>query len=90
MSGVGTDSAAGTNGTADMSGRDLALLRAVAGRRCTLRLGVEPVLLIDGRRCADGSAAWRLITAGLIDRPEPGRDPQPAQLTTIGRAALGL
>ncbi len=84
MSGVGTDSAEA------MSGRDLALLRAVASERCTLRLGVEPVLLIDGRRCADGSAAQRLITAGLIDRPEPGADPQPARLSTIGRAALGL
>jgi hypothetical protein len=71
-----------------MSGRDRALLRAVAADRCQISLGLEPVLYVDGRRCADAAAAHRLITAGLIYPPEPGAALQLAELTPIGRAAI--
>lgn len=70
-------------------GRDRALLRAVAAGRCELGGGCEPVLLIDGLSCADSVAAHRLVAAGLIISAAPGRHLAPAELTPIGRAALG-
>jgi hypothetical protein len=47
-------------GTATLSGRDRALLRAVAAGRCRLGSGWQPVLLIDGLACADSAAGHRL------------------------------
>ena len=49
-----------------LSGRDRAILRAVAAGRAELRLGTEPNLHLDGRFCCDQSAAHHLVHAGLI------------------------
>ena len=71
-----------------LTGRDVALLRAVADGRCALSVRCEPVLLIDGLPCADFAAARRLIEAGLLAVPGAGASPGPARLTAAGRAAL--
>ena len=77
-------------GTATLSGRDRSLLRAVATGRCLLGSGGwQPVLLIDGLACADSDAGHRLVTAGLIDPPDPDRQLGPAHITTLGWRALG-
>ncbi len=49
-----------------LSGRDRAILRAVAGGNAELAWGAEPDLLLDGRFCCDQPAAHRLARAGLI------------------------
>lgn len=49
-----------------LTGRDRAILRAVAAGTAELAWGVEPDLFIDGRCCCDQSAAHRLARAGLI------------------------
>jgi hypothetical protein len=78
-----------TSGTElTVCGRDRALLRAVAAGRCQVGAGCEPVLLVDGLGCADSSAAFRLLAAGLIQRPVPGLILGPAVLTDAGRRAL--
>jgi hypothetical protein len=78
----------GTESTPEVCGRDRAVLRAVAAGRCQLRAGCEPVLIVDGRCCADSAAAHRLIAAGLLVPPTGagGR----AQLTLAGRATLAI
>jgi hypothetical protein len=76
-------------GTATLSGRDRALLRAVAAGRCRLGSGWQPVLLVDGLACADSAAGHRLVTAGLIDPPDPDRPVGPASITELGWRALG-
>ncbi len=43
--------------TSTLSGRDRAILRAVAAGGAQLRLGAEPDLFFDGRSCCDQSAA---------------------------------
>ena len=68
-------------------GRDRAVLRAVAAGRCELRSGCEPVLVVDGVRCADSGVATRLIAAGLVVKPVGSTV---AQLTPAGRAAAGF
>jgi hypothetical protein len=78
----------GAVGTATLSGRDRALLRAVAGGRCELGSGWQPVLLIDGLACADSAAGHRLVNAGLIDPPDPERPLAPATITPLGWRAL--
>jgi len=52
--------------TTQLTGRDRAILRAVAGGGAELAWGAEPDLLLDGRYCCDQSAAHRLARAGLI------------------------
>jgi hypothetical protein len=52
--------------TNTLSGRDRAILRAVAAGGAELALGAEPDLFLDGRRCCDQSAAHHLVRAGLI------------------------
>jgi hypothetical protein len=42
-----------------LSGRDRAILRAVAAGNAELAWGAEPDLLLDGRFCCDQSAAHR-------------------------------
>ena len=69
-----------------LSGRDAALLRAVANGRCELEQGPMPVLYVDGRIFCDTAAAHRLVLAGLVAAPEPSR--VPARLTDAGRAEL--
>jgi hypothetical protein len=75
-------------GTATLSGRDRALLRAVAAGRCKLGSGWQPVLLVDGLVCADSAAGRRLVAAGLIDPPDPNRPLGPATITALGWLAL--
>jgi hypothetical protein len=75
-------------GTTTVSGRDRALMRAIAAGRCQLGAGVEPVLLIDGIVCADSSAGYRLVAAGLIAPPDASGPLGPAVLTSAGHAAL--
>ena len=70
------------------TGRDRALLRAVADGRCQLSTGCEIVLLVDGVGCADWSAAHRLLGAGLIAPPGPRPGLTPAVLTEAGHDAL--
>jgi hypothetical protein len=71
----------------EICGRDRAVLRAVAAGRCELWAGCEPVLVVDGVRCADSGVAARLIAAGLVVKPIGGTV---AQLTPAGRVAAGL
>lgn len=71
----------------DICGRDRAVLRAVAAGRCELRAGCEPVLVVDGVRCADSGVASRLLAAGLVVKPVGSAT---AQLTPAGRALAGL
>lgn len=78
------------DGSMIVSGRDRAVLRAVAAGRCQLGAGVEPVLLVDGLVCADMAAGHRLVAAGLIAPPDAVRPLGPAVLTTAGRAAMEL
>jgi hypothetical protein len=75
-------------GTATLSGRDRALLRAVAAGRCQLGAGWQPVLLIDGLACADSLAGQRLVAAGLIEPPDPDRPLAQASITPLGWRAL--
>jgi hypothetical protein len=71
----------------ELSRRDRAILRAVAGGRAELLVGVAPDLYLDGRCCADQVAAHRLARAGLITAAAPGRTAQrvAARLTSAGR-----
>jgi hypothetical protein len=50
--------------TSTLTGRDRAILRAVATGHA--ELGIGSVLYVDGRFCSDQAAAWRLTSAGLI------------------------
>ena len=49
-----------------LTGRDRAILRAVAAGRAELGWGAEPDLFLDGRCCCDQPAAHRLVRVGLI------------------------
>jgi hypothetical protein len=71
-----------------LSGRDRAVLRAVAAGRCQLGQGYAPVLRVDGLRCADSAAGYRLVTAGLISATDAARPLAAATLTAAGRALL--
>ena len=65
--------------TSTLSGRDRAILRAVAAGGAELQLGTEPDLFFDGRCCCDQSAAHELVRSGMIA----------AAITLAGREALG-
>ncbi len=67
--------------TTELSSRDRAVLRAVAGGRCTVS-GIG-VLTVDGLACCDQFAGRRLTNAGLI-----AAGPGPARLTATGRALV--
>jgi hypothetical protein len=69
-----------------LSGRDLAVLRAVAAGRCQMSGARGGSLTVDGLRCCDQFVGPRLTSAGLIAAacPQPG----PARLTASGRALL--
>jgi hypothetical protein len=77
--------------TSTLSGRDRAILRAVAAGGAEVALGSEPDLFIDGRCCCDQSAAHHLFRAGLIAATTLGLVGQrvAAALTPAGRRALG-
>ena len=76
--------------TSTLSGRDRAILRAVAAGGAQLQLGAEPDLFLDGRSCADQFAAHRLVHAGFIAAAGLGLVGQrvAAALTPAGREAL--
>ena len=77
--------------TTTLSGRDRAILRAVAAGRAELRTGSEPDLLLDGRFCCDQSAAHHLVQAGLIAATTTLKlvsQRVAAALTPAGREAL--
>jgi hypothetical protein len=76
--------------TTTLSGRDRAILRAVAAGGAELRLGAEPDLFLDGRCCCDQSAARYLVHAGYIAAATLGLVGQrvAAALTPTGHDAL--
>jgi hypothetical protein len=76
--------------TTTLSGRDRAILRAVAAGGAELQLGVEPDLFLDGRCCADQSAAHHLVRGGYIAAATLGLVGQrvTAALTRAGHDAL--
>jgi hypothetical protein len=49
-----------------LSGRDRAILRAVAAGTAELLFGSEPDLFLEGRCCCDQIAVHKLVHAGLI------------------------
>lgn len=69
----------------NLTGRDRALLRAVAAGRCDIAPTGVPNLRVDGRWFCDQPRAHALLAAGLIARALGA----PAMLTRAGRAALG-
>ena len=77
--------------TTTLSGRDRAILRAVASGGAELQLGAESDLFLDGRCCCDQAAAHQLVRAGLIVAATLGLVGQrvAAALTPTGRTVLG-
>ena len=77
--------------TTTLSGRDRAILRAVAAGGAELQLGTESDLFFDGRCCCDQSAAHQLVRTGFIAAATLGLIGQrvAAALTPAGRTALG-
>ena len=77
--------------TSTLSGRDRAILRAVAAGGAELVLGAEPDLFFDGRCCCDQTAAHELVRGGFIEASALGLVGQrvTAALTPAGRRALG-
>ena len=57
---------------ANLTYRDRAILRAVAGGTAELSVSSEPDLFVDGRFCCDQLAARRLAHAGFIAGSVPG------------------
>jgi hypothetical protein len=78
--------------TSTLSGRDRAILRAVAAGGAEITLGVEPDLFFDGLCCCDQSAAHYLVRADLIGSATLGLVGQrvAAVLTSAGRQAMGV
>ena len=76
--------------TSALSGRDRAILRAVAAGGAQLQLGAEPDLFLDGRSCTEPSAAHYLVHAGLITAAALGLVGRrvAAVLTPAGHQAL--
>jgi hypothetical protein len=74
----------------ELSVRDRAILREVAGGRAELVWGSEPDLYIEGRSCCDQSAVHRLVRAGLIAPAVEVAVGQriAATITTAGRLEL--
>jgi hypothetical protein len=74
----------------NLTGRDRALLRAVAAGRCDIAPIGVPDLRVDGRWFCDQPRAHALLAAGLLARAGSGARgaPAAAQLTRAGRAAL--
>jgi len=73
-----------------LTGRDRAIMRAVATGHAELGWGVEPDLFLDGRCCCDQAAAHRLARAGLIAPAATAAAGQrvPAMITDRGRFEL--
>jgi hypothetical protein len=77
--------------TSTLSGRDRAILCAVAAGGAELQLGTESDLFLDGLCCCDQAAAHQLVRAGLIAPATLGLVGQrvAAALTPAGHRALG-
>jgi hypothetical protein len=77
--------------TGQLTGRERAILRAIAAGSAELTGGREPDLLLDGRYCCDQGAVHRLVREGLIAPTGVGvvGDRAPARLTEAGRRSLG-
>ena len=77
--------------TSTLSGRDRAILRAVAAGGAELALGTEPDLFFDGRCCCDQSAVHQLVRSGMIAAATLGLvgERVAATITAAGREALG-
>jgi hypothetical protein len=76
--------------TETLSGRAVAMLRAVEAGRAEFSGGREPDLYVDGLPCCDQSATHDLVHAGLL-RPRCAvalDERVQAELTDEGRAAL--
>jgi hypothetical protein len=75
-----------TTETAPLSGRDRAILRAVAAGSAELSGGAEPDLFLDGRCCCDQPAAHRLVRLGFLAPAAAGPVGQrvPAHVTPAG------
>lgn len=73
-----------------ISGRGLAMLRAVSDGRAELSCSCEPDLYIDGLGCCDQYTAHRLARDGLIRPAVRGAigERVRAELTVAGRAVL--
>jgi hypothetical protein len=74
-----------------LTGRDRAILRAVAAGHAEVAWGAGPDLFLDGRCCCDQAAVRGLAMAGLIapadpapGSPVPAGGRVPAQLTPAG------
>jgi len=78
----------GAQTTGLLSRRDVALLHAVADRRCEIVHGSQPVLFVDGWLCCDADAGRRLISVGLLAEPGPGTGRWPARLTEAGEVEV--
>ena len=76
--------------TVNLTGRDRALLRAVAAGRCDIAPAGVPDLRVDGRWFCDQPRAHALLAAGLIASPGACAHGAPTAvlLTRTGRAAL--
>ena len=73
-------------GSPRLTGRDCAILRAVAEGRCTVSAACGAPLTVDGYLVADQFTAARLTKAGLITTEGP--TPTRALLTTQGQDLL--
>ncbi|WP_232664389.1 hypothetical protein [Pseudonocardia sp. TRM90224] len=75
-----------------LTGRDRAILRAVAAGNAELEWGAEPDLFLDGRCCCDQAAAHRLARAGYIAPAAVCTAGQrvAACLTAAGKQELGV
>ncbi|MFI6099659.1 hypothetical protein ACIA8G_29225 [Lentzea sp. NPDC051213] len=73
-----------------LSGRELAMLRAVQAGRATISHSQEPDLFIDGVSCGDQFTAHLLAHRGLIRPERPGSrgELRPAELTPAGQIVL--
>jgi hypothetical protein len=69
---------------AAITGRDRAILTAIAAGRVAVAPGAGSALLVDGCCCADQFAGARLRSAGLIRIGRPGAP----ELTPAGSALL--
>jgi hypothetical protein len=70
---------------ANISGRDRAVLRAVASGRCVICASMGDALVVDGLCVSDQFVGPRLLAAGFIaEGPRPGQ----TQLTASGAAVL--
>jgi hypothetical protein len=70
---------------ASISGRDRAVLRAVASGRCEICASMGEALVVDGLCVSDQFVGPRLLAAGFIaEGPCPGQ----ARLTALGASVL--